>query len=240
MNKITIANFSKEHYIKVKKITYPCHHYNGAEEVAEYIVNEIKINTKSNSAETMRYFNDYEKRISEWKQIPLPQRLLIPMPKIMTIEALAIWTERVFAGRPWDHKTHIPNLFRHVAVHRKEYSKKSNKIVEFRSYYHKYNKHDYFYDVWSNIHYGYVGLSVGFDEKVLLRGAASAQFIDSRGSNLEDAIDDITAIKIGFRLYTKFGTYAENLTYLDILEELESESDEVFPESRKKHICLEK
>lgn len=158
----------------------------------------------------------------------------------MTIEALAIWTERVFSGRPWDHKIHIPNLFKHIAVHREEYSKKSQKIVKFESYYHKYNKHDYFYDVWSNIHYGYVGLSVGFDEKILLSGASSAQIIDSRGYNSEDAADDITAIKIGFRLYNKFGTYAEHLTYLDILEELENESDEAFPESRKKHIFLEK
>ncbi|UMP97053.1 polymorphic toxin type 44 domain-containing protein [Klebsiella pneumoniae] len=33
----------------------------------------------------------------------------------------------------------------------------------------KFKQHDYFYDVWSNIHYGYVGRSVGFSEAILLK-----------------------------------------------------------------------
>ena len=40
-----------------------------------------------------------------------------------------------------------------------------------------YKNYDYFFDVWSNIHYGYVGLSVGFDEDTLLKGSDIQQFI---------------------------------------------------------------
>ena len=59
-------------------------------------------------------------------------------------------------------------------------------MVTYKSYWHKYKDYDYYYDVWSNIHYGYVGLSVGFDEKTLLGGADLAQVIDSKGGNAED------------------------------------------------------
>ena len=43
------------------------------------------------------------------------------------------------------------------------------------SYYHKYKEYDFYLDVWSNIHYGYVGLSVGFTEDLLLKGSTGAK-----------------------------------------------------------------
>ena len=126
-------------------------------------------------------------------------------------------------------------MFSHVAVERTEYSNVKKKMISFKSYYHKYKEYDYFYDVWSNIHYEYLGLSVGFDRKTLLGDADLAQIIDSSGNNSEDAIDDKIAIKIGFSLYEKFGRYAKYLTAQDVLNALDTAT---MKESKKKHICL--
>ncbi len=107
--------------------------------------------------------------------------------------------------------------------------------MAYKNYYHKYKGFDYFYDVWSNIHYGYVGLSVGFDEETLLDGADLAQIIDSRAKNVEDTDDDKISIKIGFALYYKYGRYAKGLTAQAILDALDSAP---MTESKLKHICL--
>ncbi|MOA31335.1 hypothetical protein D3C78_1524870 [compost metagenome] len=40
---------------------------------------------------------------------------------------------------------------------------------------HKHGKQDYSYDIWSNIHYGYVGMAGGFSESLLLDGAGLEQ-----------------------------------------------------------------
>lgn len=117
------------------------------------------------------------------------------------------------------------------------FAQKFAEHIAHRSHWHKYKDYDYFYDVWSNIHYGYVGLSVGFDEKTLLGGADLAQIIDSSGDNVEDTGDDKISIKIGFALYYKYGKYAEGLTSQDILDALDSS---IMTESKSKHVCLEK
>lgn len=216
-----------------------CIHIDGAILVAKYIVEEIKRNTRSNIAESIRYyasFDEYKKRFEEWRKRNIVGLLLTPPPEPPNlIKAKVLWTERVFAGRPWDHKPKIKKMFSHVAVERTEYSNVKKKMISFKSYYHKYKEYDYFYDVWSNIHYGYLGLSVGFDRKTLLGGADLAQIIDSSGNNSEDAIDDKIAIKIGFSLYEKFGRYAKYLTAQNVLNALDTAT---MKESKKKHICL--
>lgn len=216
-----------------------CKHIDGAILVAKYIVEEIKRNTRSNIAESIRYyasFDEYKKRFEEWRKRNIVGLLLTPPPEPPNlIKAKVLWTERVFTGRPWDHKPKIKKMFSHVAVERTEYSNVKKKMISFKSYYHKYKEYDYFYDVWSNIHYEYLGLSVGFDRKTLLGDADLAQIIDSSGNNSEDAIDDKIAIKIGFSLYEKFGRYAKYLTAQDVLNALDTAT---MKESKKKHICL--
>nr|WP_310548541.1 polymorphic toxin type 44 domain-containing protein [Klebsiella pneumoniae] len=92
-------------------------------------------------------------------------------PKADLLAAMAIWYQTVKTGSIWDHKPKIRDLFSSVAVARPLPRKgKSSK-----SYYHKFKQHDYFYDVWSNIHYGYVGRSVGFSEAILLKGSTWEQ-----------------------------------------------------------------
>lgn len=42
----------------------------------------------------------------------------------------------------------------------------------------KHGEYDYFYDIWSNIHYGYVGVALGFSAAEMINGAGLAQALD--------------------------------------------------------------
>lgn len=105
------------------------------------------------------------------------------------------------------------------------------------SYYYKY--HDYFLDVWSNIHYGFVGRYCGFSEDFLNFGSDAQQFL----SNLkrfdfsgDDPADKIT-IQLGMDLYTKYKDRVNELDYQIILDELEKLS--TVGESRLLHKCFD-
>lgn len=234
---ISLMPYLKQPTPKVRVETHiQCNHKDGAKIVAEYIINEIKTNTRSKIADSIRYYasyEEYEKRYEEWKKRTLLGQLLTQPEPQNLLKAQILWAERVSAKRPWDHKPKIRDRFRHLAVER---TNPQTQVV-YKSYYHKYKDYDYFYDVWSNIHYGYVGLSVGFDEDMLLNGADLAQIIDSKGNNAEDTDDDKTSIKIGFTLYYKYGKYADGLTANDILEALDTA---IMTESKLKHVCLAK
>lgn len=238
---ISLMPYLKQPTPKVRVKTHiQCNHKDGAKIVAEYIVNEIKTNTRSKIADSIRYYASYEeyaKRYEEWKKRTLLGQLLTQPEPQNLLKAKILWTERVFKGRPWDHKPQIKKKYSHLAVERTEYSTEVKRMVTYKSFWHKYKDYDFFYDVWSNIHYGYVGLSVGFDEDTLLNGADLAQIIDSKGGNAEDTIDDKISIKIGFALFYKYGRYAEGLTAQDILNALDSS---MMTESKRKHVCLEK
>lgn len=234
---IIIMPYLQSPTVKVsEKTMVRCKHVDGAIAIAEYIVNEIKTNTRSQIADSIRYWTldeEYKKRYEEWKNNKSIGKYLNPPEPQNLLKAKILWIERVFAKRPWDHKPKIRDKFRHLAVERTH----PQTQVIYKSYYHKYKDYDYYYDVWSNIHYGYVGLSVGFDEDTLLNGADLAQIIDSKGGNAEDTGDDKTAIKIGFNLYYKYGRFAETLTAQDILNALDAA---IMTESKLKHVCFAK
>ena len=211
-----------------------CTHTDGAIKVAEYILSEIKANVRSDTAETIRYLIDEDfiiKRLTEWNKLPFYARLG-PPPKTDLLAAMAIWYQTVKTGSIWDHKPKIRDFFSSVAVARPLPRKgKSSK-----SYYHKFKQHDYFYDVWSNIHYGYVGRSVGFSEAILLKGSTWEQNM-TPGAMGDDTMDDITSMKIGFNLFYEHGEFAETLTADNILCVLETTPGAQLPHSRENHWC---
>ena len=210
-----------------------CHHSDGAIAVANYIVAEIKSNVRSDTAERIRELIDkdiYQRKLQEWENAPWYLRLS-PPPRPDAITASMIWFDAVKTGAKWDHKPKIKALFKKDAIARPI---RSNKMSS--SYYHKYKNNDYFYDVWSNIHYGYVGLSVGFSKDYLLRGSSIEQIRTSVTSEA-DPIDDVTCMKIGFKLYHQYGKYADALTDNDVLEALENASDDELSGSRSIHWC---
>ena len=225
-----------------QKISRKCQHIpGGAIKIAEYIVDEIKRNVRSDTARLIRHYIDieeYNKKIEEWVALPWYKQIFILEPKLDPITASAIWLMQVKNNADWDHKPKIRARFRDVATHRPIDGPSS---APSESFFHKYKDYDYFYDVWSNIHYGYVGLSVGFSSDFLLLGSNLEQIVTDlfrSGAASDDTQDDVTAINIGFALYEKFGKYAEHLTAQDVLDALEEvDASSKMSYSKQLHWC---
>ena len=58
-----------------------------------------------------------------------------------------------------------------------------------------------FYDVWANIHYGYVGRAIGMSEWELFWGQRAAAVVLG---GVNDAADDLS-VKLGMWLWRDFG-----------------------------------
>lgn len=76
------------------------------------------------------------------------------------LDALRMWADMVGYGKPWDHKKFL----------RDNYGE-----------WHQDPEHNaqWYFDIWSNIHYGYVGRACGFGVDTLLQGAGLAQLMGS-------------------------------------------------------------
>ncbi|MNN41410.1 hypothetical protein D3C76_888740 [compost metagenome] len=57
------------------------------------------------------------------------------------------------------------------------------------TYWHKQGKYMYFYDIWSNIHYGYVGIVAGLSESVLLDGAGVEQIVSDFARKVDEMLE---------------------------------------------------
>ncbi|MEB0224634.1 polymorphic toxin type 44 domain-containing protein [Pseudomonas sp. 10S4] len=131
------------------------------EKVADYIADEMNRNIHHPSVLKMKELLSYDVAKETRKQMDLPWYAQVGATSPQAIgaangaAAMAIWTERVGQKRDWDHK---PKIY-----------------ARFGDYYQKQGKYDYFYDIWSNIHYGYVGRAGGLSESVLADGAGVEQ-----------------------------------------------------------------
>ncbi|QBS39827.1 hypothetical protein DMB37_06435 [Nocardia sp. CS682] len=105
---------------------------------------------------------------------------------IMT--ALTMWGVKVAPGQAWDHKPQLQSKFN---------LKTSN------DFYFKQPGTDrkVYYDIYSNIHYGYVGRAAGIDSETLIKGASLGESV-LVGKN--DEADQIT-MRAGIDLYNKYG-----------------------------------
>ncbi len=223
------------------------HSTDGAIKVAEYIVQEIKTNVKSLAVKQMQILLN-----PPWYLKMLPSALISNR-----ISALAIWTYQVRQDGPWDHKPKIKDKFKSVAVHRPTEKGKPSE-----THYHKYKRHDYFLDIWSNIHYGYVGAAAGLSNFELLDGAGLEQVIsdevairkerikrsqagpksgEKKWTNPRDFDDipDSKAINLGIDLFKKYGLTANALTASVLLSALETIPSKGLGESRVLHVCLD-
>ena len=186
-----------------------CTHPDQMEALASYIADEMNRNIKDPVVLRMKELNSYDADAEREKfnQLPWYARLSPPdfvgLANSKRLAAFALWTERVGQNRPWDHK---PKIF-----------------AKFGNVWHKQGQHDYFYDIWSNIHYGYVGMAGGLSESLLLDGAGLEQIVSDSFRKLEkweknpgphrsedipglrawDDIPDRKAITIGIDLYRK-------------------------------------
>jgi hypothetical protein len=109
---------------------------------------------------------------------------------IVKADALLTWKSMVQGGADWDHKRIVRSLF--------GYGAERDGFI-------------YNFDVWSNIHYGYVGRSVGFTELELHGGAGGAQVYMDHTSDPSywrtwgDEPADQKAISIGEELWDTYG-----------------------------------
>jgi len=213
-------------------------------EIAQYLCREIQVNSKSGHVREIRnLLTSYNKgRKATQKALssmtPLGRAFVQSNPSHSPLFSAAIsdkiegrikaytkWEGLVAAGRPWDHKKAIQRL-----QGDKHWSCDKDKHFLF------------FYDLWSNIHYGFIGKAAGFTEWELTAGAGVAQlkdnnrscgawtsqYLQNRISELGDAdflaaFDDASdneAIKIGFRLYDRYGGTPSFLTAQAILDEI--------------------
>jgi hypothetical protein len=129
--------------------------------------------------------------------------------------ALLLWTEKVAVNCDWDHKPYILKTFNFKNL--KEPQKR-----------HKLGDFNYYHDIWSNIHYGYVGTAAGFTESELLDGAGLEQIgtdlfrfnlPHKKGKGLRgfDYPSDRVSISIGIELYKKD---PNNIKTSDVLEKM--------------------
>ncbi|MBX8599677.1 PAAR domain-containing protein [Pseudomonas cichorii] len=181
------------------------------EELAAYIAGEMNTNINSPSVRQMKELNSFDpdEETRKYNALPFYLRLgqgpdFYSMALGKQAKAFAIWTERVGQNRPWDHKPILSKRF--VGI------------------WHKQGEYDYFYDIWSNVHYGYVGVAGGLSESVLLDGAGVEQigsdtwrFIKDPkrfdgprrtegvdGMRAWDDIPDRVSIIIGMNLYKEY------------------------------------
>lgn len=208
-------------------VTVPCPHRDQALEVAAWIVEEIQTNVESEAAQRIKQQNAYnaQEAMERWQRegesLNSVQRLARGMarPKFIQIErlshraALASWALLVREGGVWDHKP--------------DFHKGGKKGDEFDSrgvsaypWHHKYQGYEYFYDIWSNIHYGYVGRYIGFSEQTLLDGVGLAQYLVDRmksdvsptdrsevngeGYRRFDDVTDHLSVSLGIALFERF------------------------------------
>lgn len=126
------------------------------------------------------------------------------------INALRLFINQVGYDRPWDHKAAIQRNFG-------DWSLDASRGI------------DYYFDIWSNIHYGWIGRAAGFSEGRLLDAAGIAQALHdgktgdvikaiakSAGRELDDPKDQV-AIRIGIRLWEKFGARTSSKDILDAI-----------------------
>jgi hypothetical protein len=153
------------------------------------------------------------------------------------LEAMAIWTKQVGQDMEWDHKPKLRAMYDDVVRH-------------------KQGRYEYYYDIWSNIHYGYVGIAGGLSESVLLDGAGVEQigsdtkrWIQDRkkypgphltaslfdGLRAFDDIADRVAISIGVKLASRYAT--GGVTAQIIMSEVLAVAPENWGDGVRVHSC---
>ncbi|MBT2786385.1 MULTISPECIES: polymorphic toxin type 44 domain-containing protein [unclassified Halomonas] len=209
-------------------VTVPCLHKDQAPEIAEWIVEEIQVNVESEDGQRIKRQNAYnaQEAMDRWRReaesLNSAQRLARNMarPKFMQIErharraALASWAWLTMPGGVWDHKQYFDPR---VDPERGRQFETSGETT--RRHHHKYQGYEYFYDIWSNIHYGYVGRYIGFSEDALLDGAGLAQFAsdvaefkmpenrsntNGEGFRRFDDDTDYLSVRLGISMFERF------------------------------------
>lgn len=140
------------------------------------------------------------------------------------LSAYMLFADIIGPSRPWDHKSTLRRML----------GPRLNKGWQ------RYGNFDYYYDIWSNIHYGYVGVALGFNTAELINSAGIAQalldtytaLMESRWPTVQnhpengswpassDDVPDHISIKLGCNLYGQ--TKPHELTTATLLQVVEA------------------
>lgn len=144
-----------------------CDHPDDADPIAEWLAARMNENPFTDAGIEITAANDYDVAAdsAEWNARPWYQRIggtpdFDARAAGWLSAAYSEWTAKVAPGMEWDYKGTIRDNF----------------PVHSDPGWHKHGDYDYFIDIWANIHYGYVGMAVGFDSDVLIAGAGLAQW----------------------------------------------------------------
>ncbi|EPC02353.1 hypothetical protein L861_15055 [Litchfieldella anticariensis FP35 = DSM 16096] len=234
------------------EVTLPCRHPDQAVDIAAWMVQEIQQNAVSDAALRMKQQNAYsaERELSKWQQegeeLGFLQQIgrAVVKPGFYDIEhaqqraAWSRWTWMVMQDHDWDHKRRIAGRFETLGK------------TSYR-HHHKYKKYEYFYDIWSNIHYGYMGLFCGFSRDALLDGAGLEQVgtdlhrfqsptnrASTNGEGLQrfDDTTDSLSIRIGYDLFDAYPD-PQRLTAQILLDRIEAAPYPMEVGSKVLHDC---
>ena len=134
--------------------------------------------------------------------------------------AYAYFAIKAKPNSDWDHKPKIKALLQLSGSEQDEYYP----IRGEESYSGQH--FEYYYDIWSNIHYGYVGAAIGINQKALLEVQGFAKYFPSgpfkdwleKGLGEYDRSDDIS-VQIGLNLWNKYHmAITPNLILVEILQ----------------------
>ncbi len=194
--------------------------------IALYIAGEMNANAHGDSVKRMADMNQFsaEECITDFSRLPLWKQILnfgiqpeqcVNMEISFRTAALMIWAMKVRQNGDWDHKPTIASRF-------------NPRVRGGQQHWHLYGHTLYYYEVWSNLHYGYVGTAAGFSESILLDGAGLEQIgsdlarmnlptrsPDIAGLRAWDAREDRAAIMMGIQLYRRRPMF---VTANDVLE----------------------
>ena len=170
-----------------------------------YIHKEMIENIKGDEVRTMRD----NLRLLQWDNL-IPGKLTIDI-----LQAYYQWYTLVKDEAAWDYKEKIRSMYGEWLC-----DKPSKKMYNF--------------DIWGNMHYGYIGLAIGFPEWDLLAGAGFAQVIAKtvpkgywkrRFDEIGDAdflaafddAKDQTAIQVGFTLWKQYRNHVTKNNIIDAI-----------------------
>ncbi|WP_347907666.1 polymorphic toxin type 44 domain-containing protein [Pseudomonas grandcourensis] len=221
-----------------------CNHPDQMEELASYITSEMNRNIKHPSVLKMKELMSYDSSAEarKFRALPWYARLAGPpnfngIALMNKLEAMAIWTKQVGQNMEWDHKPKLRAMY--------------NDDV-----WHKQGRYDYYYDIWSNIHYGYIGIAGGLSQSVLLDGAGVEQIGSDTKRWIEDrkkypgphltaslvdglrAFDDVAdrvAISIGVKLASQYAN--GGVTAEIIVNEVLAVAPENWGDGVRDHSC---
>ncbi|MGI0117901.1 polymorphic toxin type 44 domain-containing protein [Zooshikella sp. RANM57] len=166
------------------------------ESVVDYIVREVAANRNDPVIQEIR--DDLRKGNVGGAQYSWARKVHKDEGVILPTYELFFW-----GGGEWDHKPRIRNVWG-----------ATNRLGN--------SKDVYYYDMWSNFHYGFVGKIAGFDRDMLISGGQIAQFFD--GADF-DAVDDVL---------TQEGVDLQSFSRDDLLEVLSRNKKHFVYEFRKK------